>query len=134
MKRVIMIALALAVLCTGAAWAQFGSVIGVVTDQNGAPVEGARVSLHLDGACVAYVLTDAAGAFTLADVSPGTYVVQASLQKVGTVAVQGVVVSDGAVADVGTLVLVGKNVRNRPDPGPRHPEEWTPPQEPNPGR
>ena len=84
MKKVVMLTLALAVLCAGAAWAQVGSLIGVVVDRTGLPVEGARVSLHQNGACIGYVLTDAVGAFTLADVQPGTYTLQASKPRIGT--------------------------------------------------
>jgi hypothetical protein len=109
MKKAIMLALALAVLCTGAAWAQVGSVIGVVVDRAGVPVEGARVSLHQDGACAGYVLTDAVGAFTLADVEPGIYTLQASKPRIGTVTVV-IEVMDGELVDVGTLQLVGKNI------------------------
>jgi hypothetical protein len=114
MKKVVMLALALAVICTGAAWAQVGSVIGVVVDRAGLAVEGARVSLHQDGACVGYVLTDAVGAFTLADVEPGIYTLQASKPKIGTVIVT-VEVLDGELIDVGTLQLGGKFV-NVPAP------------------
>jgi protocatechuate 3,4-dioxygenase beta subunit len=109
MKKVIMLALTLAVLCTGAAWAQVGSVIGVVADRAGLPVEGARVSLHQDGVCVGYVLTDAVGAFTLADVEPGIYTLQASKPKIGTKSIT-VEVVDGELLDVGVLQLAGKNV------------------------
>jgi hypothetical protein len=115
MKKAIMLALALAVLCTGAAWAQVGSVIGVVVDRTGVPIEGARVSLHQDGACVGYVLTDAAGAFTLADVEPGIYTLQASKPKIGTKSIT-VEVAAGETLDVGTLQLAGKYVCT---PGPR---------------
>ena len=109
MKKVIMLTLALAVLCTGAAWAQVGSVVGLVVDRTGLPVEGARVSLHQDGVCAGWVLTDAAGAFTLADVEPGVYTLQASKPKIGTKTLS-IEVVDGEVTDVGTLQLVGKNV------------------------
>lgn len=109
MKKVIMLALALAVLCTGAAWAQVGSVVGVVVDRAGLPVEGARVSLHQDGACAGWVLTDAAGVFTLADVEPGVYTLQASKPRIGTKTLS-IEVLDGEVTDVGTLQLAGKNV------------------------
>lgn len=122
MKKVIMLALALAVLCTGAAWAQVGSITGVVVDRAGVAVEGARVSLHNDGACIGYVLTDAAGAFTLADVEPGTYdLLKAAMPRIGNATVVDVEVLDGEVTNVGTLQLVGKNICSPPPscPGPR---------------
>ncbi len=123
MKKAIMLALALAVLATGVAWAQVGSVTGTVVDRVGNPVEGARVSLHQDEVCVGYVLTDAAGVFLFTDVEPGTYTLRASKKRIGTVAIAVEVVADELI-DVGVLQLAGKFVYG---PAPREP--YGPPQE-----
>jgi len=66
--RVVFFAAALtSVLCTGAAWAQTGTVSGTVTDSTGAPVSGADV--RVDGTTI-HVLTDDRGHFELTGV-PG---------------------------------------------------------------
>lgn len=94
-------------LIGGIASAQTGTVTGAVVDDEGVPVEGARVSLWLDGHCDGYVLTDAAGTFSLADIDVGTYTLKVGKPKVGQAILEGVVVLDGEVTDVGVITLVG---------------------------
>lgn len=106
-KALVLLSLPVALfLGASAAYGQ-GGIIGVVVDADGVAVEGARVSIWLDGACQTHVFTDASGAFTFEDVAAGTYTLKAGKPKVGNATVEEVVVVDGEVTDVGTLTLVG---------------------------
>lgn len=107
MKKFLSIAAILLLVGAGAAFAQTGGVTGVVADQNGSLVEGARVSLWQEGVCKMHVLTDAAGVFVLTDVAVGTYTLKAGKPKTGQAMVEGVVVVEAQVTDVGTITLVG---------------------------
>ncbi|HEU5239960.1 MAG TPA: TonB-dependent receptor, partial [Pyrinomonadaceae bacterium] len=60
----------------GAASAQTPSLRGQVTDQNGAIVVGAKVSVH--GATVKTATTDNGGSYTFTNLPPGDYTVEAS--------------------------------------------------------
>ncbi len=109
MKRTFLFSMLIGMLLVaGAAWAGTGQITGVVVDGFGSPVEGAKVSLWMDGVCVTSVVTDAQGAFLLDLVNPGTYKVHAGKPGVGQAVVDGVVVADGSATDVGTMMLVGK--------------------------
>lgn len=107
MKRFLGIAAVLCLVSAGAALAQVGGVTGLVVDRNGGPVEGAKVSLWLDNVCQGNVLTDAMGVFLFEEVAVGTYTVKAGKPKVGQAVLEGVVVVEGQVTDVGTLTLAG---------------------------
>ncbi len=70
--------LGLVLLADGAA-AQTARVGGIVTDSaTGARLEGARVFLIMEGQSVAAAETDGRGRFRLAQVSPGSYLIQVS--------------------------------------------------------
>lgn len=107
MKRFLSIAAVLFLISAGAALAQTGGVTGIVVDQDGNPVEGARVSLWLEDTCQGHIATDAAGVFLFEDVPIGTYTLKAGKPKVGKAVLEGVVVIEGQVTEVGTLTLVG---------------------------
>lgn len=107
MKRTLLALALLSVLFAGTALAQVGGIIGTVVDANGAVVEGARVSIWLDGACQGYVLTGADGTFLMEDVAVGTYSVKAAKPQLGQVMVDAVVVLEGEITDVGLLTLAG---------------------------
>ncbi len=73
MKKVILAILCS--LCVSATWAQ-GRLIGRVTDENGAPVAGATVSVSGQTAMVA--ISNAQGYYVLLDVPQGQYEVKAT--------------------------------------------------------
>ncbi len=50
-----------------------GSLVGHLTDPQGAPVAGAQVIAQIDGAPVGTATTDGGGAYAFVDVSPGQY-------------------------------------------------------------
>jgi hypothetical protein len=109
MRKAMLLTLAMVTLMVGTAWAQTGGVTGNVVGRDGAVVEGARVSLWLDGDCQGYVLSDADGVFTFTDVEVGVYELRAGMKKIGNAYIDGVEVLEGEVTDVGTLTLAGKN-------------------------
>lgn len=96
--------LAICLLAAGAASAQTAIVNGTVTDDQGAFVEGARVSLHMDGQCIAHVFTNADGFYEFTEVAAGTYDVKAGKPHVGNATAEDVVVDEGATVTV-DLVL-----------------------------
>src|SRR5450830_329694 len=63
----------LALPSTAAAQTQNGRIAGVVTDESGAVLPGATVTLKGVGAAVRTAATDATGRYAIADVAPGTY-------------------------------------------------------------
>ena len=63
----------LALPSTAAAQTQNGRIAGVVTDESGAVLPGATVTLKGVGAAVRTAATDATGHYVIADVAPGTY-------------------------------------------------------------
>ncbi len=67
-----------------------GSIQGIVQDENGRPIRGARVSAL--GASTASAVTDATGRFELRPLSPGSYVVRARLD--------GFIASNGQIIEV----------------------------------
>src|SRR5262245_12366345 len=92
-KRILVVTLSLLLLGAGLALAQgTGRIEGKVTRQAGTPLAGVTVRVEdLDRAA----LTDAAGAYVIDGVPPGTYAVTFSLSD-HTVTEQGVVVSAAA--------------------------------------
>src|SRR5262245_21061012 len=63
-----------AVLSSGIAWAQNGTVSGTVTDSTGAGVSGAEV--RVDGTTI-HTQTDAQGRYELTNVPPGPHTIRA---------------------------------------------------------
>jgi hypothetical protein len=97
-SRLILILASLVVLCNQPAHGQveFGSMVGNVTDTSGGAVPGAAVKITLTTTNdTRSVLTDAAGAYTIATVTPGKYRVEIS--------------RDGFSSFVATDVLVNQN-------------------------
>ena len=99
--------LAICLLAAGAASAQTAIVNGTVTDDLGTVVENARVSLHMDGECVAHVFTNPDGFYEFLEVAAGTYTVKAGKQQVGMAMVEGVVVEEGATVTVDLVLGCG---------------------------
>lgn len=66
-------------------WAQTGTVIGVVTDDEGNPVEEARVMIRSieGGCCGEFTFTGEDGSYTFEEVEVGTYIVHAMKRRVG---------------------------------------------------
>ena len=106
MKRIALAVAMMTLLAAGAALAQVGGITGIVVNGDGVPVEGARVSLWLDGQCDGYVIADANGVFAFEEVAVGTYSVKAAKPQVGQVTLDGVEVIENEITDVGTLALV----------------------------
>lgn len=77
------------------------SVVGTVLDENGNPVEGARVR-ELTGQALAFSLAD--GSFTLTGIKPGKALVQAQLRET-TSAVEELELRDDALPEPLRLVL-----------------------------
>jgi hypothetical protein len=114
-RRTALLAIVCALLFSGAAIAQTGVVMGTIVDVKGIPVEGARVSLWADGVCTGtYVTSDLTGVFVFENVAIGTYAIHAGKKTVGSVVLNGVIVTEGQVTDVGTLVLLGKQAGGKP--------------------
>jgi hypothetical protein len=89
-----------------------GSLVGTVTDQHGAPVPRARVSLYKRGTndAAMQVRADRAGAFLFAGLPAGTYVLKARQRIVGHAHAQ-VDLAQGEQQTV-TLVLEGVSTTN----------------------
>ena len=112
--------LAICLLTAGMAAAQTGSVTGLVVDELGAPIEGARVSLHADGICVAHMFSDADGTYLFEDVAVGIYTVKAGLKQVGNASIEGIEVFDGQLTTVDPLVLAGTGGGGSGPHGPKY--------------
>lgn len=72
---VVALVVAVGLVPTAASAAGTGSISGVVTDEGGAPVEGAELTLY-PGPVVLTTTTDASGAFTFAGLDPNQYRIQ----------------------------------------------------------
>jgi hypothetical protein len=107
MKSLLGIALVLLLVSSGAAYGQTGGVTGLVTDSQGSPVAGARVSLWLGSVCQMNVTTDGSGVFNLTSVPVGIYTLKAGKPQTGNAVLEGVGVADGQITDVGVLALAG---------------------------
>ena len=108
MKKAL-VALSLIAVLAGGAYAQTGSVTGLVVDIDGFAVANAKVSLWQEGVCLFHVFTDDAGAFAFTDIPVGVYALHAGKKKVGNAAVEVVEVLEGQIVDVGTLTLEGQH-------------------------
>src|SRR5690349_5735181 len=58
--------------------AQTASIRGRVTDQNGAIVVGAKVTIHGPSGLVNTTTTDSGGSYSFANLPPGNFIVEAS--------------------------------------------------------
>ena len=104
MKKVLCL-LAIGLMGAGMASAQTGSVAGMVIDGEALPVEGARVSLHAETSCVAYVFTGPDGLYLFEEVPVGIYTVKAGKPHVGNASIEGIEVLDGQTTLVPDLTL-----------------------------
>src|SRR5580658_3399153 len=93
---------------TGWAQAGRGGIDGTVTDQSGATVPGAKVTLtnHATG-LIEHTLTTAAGQYTFVSLNPGQYQVTATQKGFDTVAQNNVTVSVDQVSVVNIALRVG---------------------------
>jgi protocatechuate 3,4-dioxygenase beta subunit len=90
-----------------------GGIAGLVVDDAGRPVETFEVSAQPAGGREAAMrlmprgraVTSEGGRFTLEDVAPGTYVVEAVARDLGRGVLSNVKVAAGAIADVGRIRL-----------------------------
>lgn len=103
---------ALAVLLTSAAFSQTtvgtGSIVGTITDPQGAVIEGARVVITNTGTGVPVTLTtNSAGAYNSGALAPGQYKVQVSVKNFSTVS-QVVTVLVGNTATANAKLQVGQ--------------------------
>ncbi len=87
MIRKLMAVSALVLLISAFCWAQTGTVTGIVTDEDGLAVAGARVMLRSTtggGGCGgSSVFTGEDGSYTIEEVDPGSYKVRAMKHGVG---------------------------------------------------
>jgi Carboxypeptidase regulatory-like domain/Alginate export len=96
---------------------QRGVIEGVVKDSSGAVLPGATVEVHTPSGVALTTITDAQGVYRFPSVAPGTYVVNARLQGVGTGEVKDVVVGLGQLKKV--------DITLGPVPPPPQPEART---------
>jgi hypothetical protein len=97
---------------SGLAHAQGGgattSIAGVVTDESGAMLPGANVSVKNDATSATFsTVTSDQGTFTVPALNPGTYAVTVSLMGFKTAALTGVVLNAGTPASVRVKLEVG---------------------------
>jgi outer membrane receptor protein involved in Fe transport len=95
---------------SAAAWAQgaSGAITGVVSDETGAVLPGATVTVRNEDTGVSRELvTGEGGRFRAADLPPGPYAVTATLSGFGTLARRGIVLTVGREAVVDLALKVG---------------------------
>jgi hypothetical protein len=86
----------------------FGSMVGNVSDASGAAVPGASVKITLTSTNdVRTVQTDAAGAYTITTVTPGTYKVEVTREGFRTFAASDVLVNQNNVVRVDAQLQIG---------------------------
>ena len=86
----------------------YGTLVGHVTDPNGAAVPGAKVHLTNQGTGVSLVaLTDSAGDFTFTDVVGGPYTLQLVREGFQTFERKDIPVTNNAVARVDVGLTIG---------------------------
>jgi hypothetical protein len=108
--RQLLAALALAAVAAVPAFAQgttTSSITGSVTDSAGGVVPGATVVITTDMGTTFNVVTNAAGAFTVPALQPGTYRVSVSLQGFKTAVIEQVRVTAGNPANVPIKLEIG---------------------------
>jgi hypothetical protein len=111
-KRILGIVLGTALLCAvlpAAAWAQTGSIAGVVKDATGAVLPGVTVEAASPALIekVRTVVTDSEGLYKIADLRPGAYTVTFTLPGFSSVRRQGIDLSAGFTATVNADLRVG---------------------------
>ena len=107
--RVWMLAVWALIAAAGPASAQVntGTVLGTVKDNQGGVIPGVTVVLvsEAQGTRSTPVVTNESGDFVFANVTPGTYTVEVSLESFKTLKRSGIAVSPGARLSLGSLTL-----------------------------
>ena len=96
-------------LLPAAAWAQGGTIAGVVKDTSGGAVPGVTVEAASPALIekVRTVVTDGEGQYKLVGLAPGAYIVTFSLTGFGTVKREGIALTTGFTANVNAELKVG---------------------------
>jgi len=96
-----LVLLLLSILCTAAAGAETGSLVGVVRGPGGVGLPGATVTAHpADDHSATSVVSGESGAFRIDDLEPGTYTVGGAIHGFHPTSAEGVTVDSGRVARV----------------------------------
>ena len=101
MRRLLGLALALALGSASGAWAQIstGGVYGKVTDESGAAMPGATISLKGENIRPTTTVSGSQGEFRFVNLDPGTYTLAVSLVGFGSVT-RNVIVTTGVKVDL----------------------------------
>src|SRR5438132_7704772 len=94
MKPIFSVALVLVIASIGLA--QSGGLRGRVTDQDGAVVPGAKVTLNGPAGLVKTGVADSAGGYSFAGLPPGEYLVRATARSLATSKPASVTVKSGS--------------------------------------
>jgi len=108
--RICVAALVLVSMCPGIAAAQalYGSVTGTVSDNSGAAIPGVSVTLTNEGTgLVLDTVTDTEGSYTVRNVLPGTYTLNASLQGFKAFSQTGIPLTAGNILRVNATLEIG---------------------------
>jgi hypothetical protein len=97
LQTVLLGALAAALLFTDASAAQFGAIVGLVTNASGAPIPHATVTaVKTDGSATRATLTGSDGVYSFADLPPGVWSISSQAQGQSSTAPSLVVVAGQA--------------------------------------
>jgi hypothetical protein len=98
----------LALPTTAAAQALYGSITGTVTDNTGASIPGVTITVTNEGTGLKLdTVTDAEGLYTIRNVLPGTYTLNAALQGFKTFAQTGIPLTAGNILRVNATLEIG---------------------------
>ena len=106
MKREMSLAFLSMLLLAGVAFAEVGSVEGIVIDSDGNPLEAISVGLMMVDVCDLKAFTSADGSYQFTDVEEGIYTLVAGLKNMGNFTVENVEVIAGETTMVPEITLV----------------------------
>lgn len=110
MARIIVLGLGLVFLCASSAFSQLnsGSIDGVITDQSGAVVVGAKVSVvDVQRGVTRPLVSDGAGQYTAPSLTPGQYTIRAEAMGFKTAEHTGITVGVGQAVRVDVQLQPG---------------------------